>query len=74
VDAALSRITLSLPNLLILDGRLPGMMSGWQYTVLMLTAAAETGTAYLTKPFNIDVLLATICGVMQTWEQQAVAV
>jgi DNA-binding response OmpR family regulator len=52
-DDALTRLLLSLPDLLILDGRLPGM-SGWQYLaqlraserttklpVLMLTAAAD---------------------------------
>src|SRR5215212_4836547 len=95
-EEAMTRLLLSLPDLLILDGRLP-TMSGWQYLdlirasertarlpVLMLTAAADDlqpgkqkppadCTSYLAKPFDIDVLLAAIDGVIETCNQQSVA-
>lgn len=57
-EAALAHLDVSLPDLLILDGRLPGM-SGWEclevlrareqtigLPVLMLTAAPEDGQRY----------------------------
>jgi DNA-binding response OmpR family regulator len=96
-DVALARLVLSLPDLLILDGRLPGM-SGWQcldrlrawertarLPVLMLTAAADDlerarllppddCTTYLGKPFDIDDLLATIRGVIETCNEQPLVV
>lgn len=94
---ALARLALSLPDLLILDGRLPGM-SGWQcldllrtsdrttrLPILMLTAAADDlekagqappddCTSYVAKPFDIDALLAAIHKVIETCDQQPVAV
>jgi DNA-binding response OmpR family regulator len=97
VDAALTRLALSLPDLLILDGRLPGM-SGWhclhllrasdlttRLPVLLLTAAADDVkrarqgptddcTTYLAKPFDLDDLLSAINGVIQSCEEQPVAV
>jgi two-component system phosphate regulon response regulator PhoB len=96
-DAALARLALSLPDLLILDGRLPGM-SGWQcldllrasdrttgLPVLMLTAAADDleratqappddCTIHVAKPFDVEALLAAIHRVIETCEQQPVAV
>jgi DNA-binding response OmpR family regulator len=86
----------SLPDLVILDGRLPGM-SGWQclellraaertvrLPILMLTAAvdrlqttahpADDCTTYLAKPFDLDDLLASIHGVIQTCNQEPVAI
>jgi two-component system, OmpR family, phosphate regulon response regulator OmpR len=97
VEAALLRLSLSLPDLLILDGRLPGM-SGWEclsllrtdkrtarLPVLMLTAALsdvqmgeqeppDDCTSHLGKPFDLDDLLAMINGVLDTCNQEPVAV
>ena|SRR5215204_2987831 len=96
-EAALSLLALSPPDLLILDGRLPGM-SGWEclsllrssdrtarLPVLMLTAALsdlQTGkqeppddcTSHLAKPFDLDELLAMMYGVINTCNQEPVAV
>jgi DNA-binding response OmpR family regulator len=95
VDEALNLLAPSLPDLLILDGRLPGM-SGWEFLgllrasvrtarlpVLILSAAAEElhrntqnpaddCTSYLTKPFDIDALLATIQDLLKTCDQYPV--
>ena len=96
-EKALALLAVDLPDLLILDGRLPGM-SGWQcldllraadrtvkLPVLMLTAAVDEivkgqpeepddCTAYLAKPFDLDNLLAVMSGVIQTCNQEPVAV
>ena len=94
-DEALNLLAPSLPDLLILDGRLPGM-SGWEclgllrasdrtarLPVLILSAAAEElhrytqnpaddCTSYLTKPFDIEALLATIQDLLKTCDQHPV--
>jgi CheY-like chemotaxis protein len=95
-EEALTRLTLWLPDLLILDGRLSGM-SGWEcldrvrgaertarLPVLLLSAALDDleqlarppddCTTYLAKPFDIDELLTAIHGVIETCNQQPVAV
>src|SRR5690349_14299171 len=95
-EDAVVRLQVSLPDLLILDGCLPGM-SGWRcldvlretgrtarLPVLMLTAALDylqravrppdDCTTYLSKPFDLDELLAAIHRVIETCTQDLVPV